>query len=71
MSEKNRVEMPATGGGLFRPSDAEGQGIKFRPEQIIVFVAAVVVIEILLRLFIGTVFLNKIVQKAYYCTRSW
>ncbi|HIJ98069.1 TPA: preprotein translocase subunit Sec61beta [archaeon] len=52
MSEKNRVEMPATGGGLFRPSDAEGQGIKFRPEQIIVFVAAIVVIEILLRLFI-------------------
>lgn len=52
MSEKDKVYLPAGGGGLFRPSDAESQGIKIRPEQIIIFCAAVVVIEILLRLFI-------------------
>ncbi len=51
MSEKERVSLPSAG-GLFRPSDAEGQGIKIKPEQVIVFCAAVVVVEILLRLFI-------------------
>ena len=52
MSDKDRVSIPATGGGLFRPSDAESQGIKIKPEHVIFFCAAVIVFEILLRLFI-------------------
>ena len=51
MAEKEKVQLPATGGGLFRPSDAEGKGLKIKPEHIIIFSAAVVVIEIVLRLY--------------------
>ena len=51
MAEKEKVQLPATGGGLFRPSEAGGKGLKIKPEHIIIFSAAVVVIEIVLRLY--------------------
>ncbi|HIJ99160.1 TPA: preprotein translocase subunit Sec61beta [archaeon] len=52
MAEKEKVQLPATGGGLFRPSDAEGRGIKIRPEHIIIASGAIVVIEIILHAFV-------------------
>lgn len=52
MAEKEKISLPGSGGGLFRPSDAEGLGIKIKPEHVIVFAAAVVVTEILIKLFI-------------------
>ncbi len=52
MAEKEKISLPGSGGGLFRPHDAEGQGLKIKPEQVIIFCAAVVVTEILIKLFI-------------------
>ena len=52
MGEKEKVQMPTTGGGLFRHSDAEGKGFKIRPEFIIITAGAVVVIEIILHAFV-------------------
>ena len=50
MSEKEKVQLPATGGGLFRPSDAEGKGLKIKPEHIIIACGAVIVTEIMLHI---------------------
>ena len=52
MSEKEKIQMPATGGGLFRPSDAEGRGLKIKPEYIIIGSAAIIVVEIILHAFV-------------------
>ncbi len=52
MAEKEKIQMPSTGGGLFRPSDAEGRGLKIKPEFIIAACGAVIVIEIILHAFV-------------------
>jgi preprotein translocase subunit Sec61beta len=48
--KRRRVSMPASGAGLVRYMDEEGQGFKFKPEHIIYASAGVLILEILLRL---------------------
>ncbi len=52
MAEKEKIQMPSTGGGLFRPSDAEGRGLKIKPQYIIFAAGTVVVIEVILHAFV-------------------
>ena len=56
MSKKDRVSIPSAGGGIFRVSDEESRGFKFKPVHVIGFAAAVVVLEILLHLYGSAIF---------------
>ncbi len=48
--KRSRVSMPASGAGLVRYMDEEGQGFKFKPEHVIYASTGVIVLEILLKL---------------------
>ncbi|HDL15256.1 MAG TPA: preprotein translocase subunit Sec61beta [Euryarchaeota archaeon] len=48
--KRQKVNMPMSGAGLIRYMDEEGKGLKFKPEQIIYAAAALVVVEILVKL---------------------
>jgi preprotein translocase subunit Sec61beta len=46
--DKNKAPMPASSAGLLRFFEDETQGIKIRPEFVIVFAAILIVITIIL-----------------------
>jgi preprotein translocase subunit Sec61beta len=48
--KRSRMSMPASGAGLVRYMDEEGQGYKFKPEHIIYATVGVIILEIFLRL---------------------
>lgn len=48
---RSEERMPATGAGLIRYFEEEGKGIKISPKKTVIFVAAVIVFEIFLRLY--------------------
>ena len=48
--KRSRMSMPASGAGLVRYMDEEGQGYKFKPEHIIYATTGVIVLEVLLKL---------------------
>lgn len=48
--KRSRISMPASGAGLVRYMDEEGQGFKFKPEHIIYASAGVIILEVLFRL---------------------
>lgn len=48
--KRSRVSMPASGAGLVRYMDEEGQGLKLKPEHVIYGSAGVIIIEILLKM---------------------
>lgn len=48
--KRSRVSMPASGAGLVRYMDEEGQGYKFKPEHVIYAAAGVIILEVLLKL---------------------
>ena len=52
--EKNKAPMPASSAGLLRFFEDETQGIKIRPEIVVVLAVALVVVSVLLRLVITT-----------------
>jgi preprotein translocase subunit Sec61beta len=46
--DKNKAPMPASSAGLLRFFEDETQGIKIRPEYVIIFAAALIIITIIL-----------------------
>ncbi|MEW6222126.1 MAG: preprotein translocase subunit Sec61beta [Candidatus Hadarchaeota archaeon] len=48
---KSEQRMPSTGAGLIRYFDEEGKGIKISPKKIVIFISAVIILEILIRLY--------------------
>jgi len=56
MAQKEKVAMPATGGGLFRPTDEEGTGLKIKPEYIIIMSIIAIIAEIVLHLYGPVIF---------------
>lgn len=48
--KRSRVSMPASGAGLVRYMDEEGQGFKFKPEHVIYASGGVIIIMVLLRM---------------------
>ncbi|MDG6996621.1 MAG: preprotein translocase subunit Sec61beta [Nitrososphaerota archaeon] len=52
--EKNKAPMPASSAGLLRFFEDETQGIKIRPEIVVVLAVALVIVSVLLRLVIST-----------------
>jgi preprotein translocase subunit Sec61beta len=48
---KREERMPSAGAGLIRYFDEEGKGIKISPKKVVIFIAAVIIIEIFLRLY--------------------
>ena len=52
-SKKKNAPMPASSAGLLRFFEDETQGIKIRPEFVIFFSAALVIIAVLLRTVIS------------------
>ncbi|HIJ99269.1 TPA: preprotein translocase subunit Sec61beta [archaeon] len=51
MAKKTKINMPGSGGGIFRVSDEEGTGLKFKPEHVIMASGLIVVIELILHLY--------------------
>lgn len=51
--EKNKAPMPASSAGLLRFFEDETQGIKIRPEIVVVLTVALIMITVLLRLIIA------------------
>ena len=52
--EKNKAPMPASSAGLLRFFEDETQGIKIRPEIVVILSVALVIVSVLLRLVITT-----------------
>jgi preprotein translocase subunit Sec61beta len=50
--DKNKAPMPASSAGLLRFFEDETQGIKIRPEIVVVLSVALVVVSVLLRLVV-------------------
>jgi len=48
MSKKNRIFMPASGGGIVRYEEDQHLGIKMKPEYVVALVIAVIIGEIVL-----------------------
>jgi len=46
--DKNKAPMPASSAGLLRFFEDETQGIKIRPEYVIIFAALLIIIAIIL-----------------------
>ncbi|MEW6592600.1 MAG: preprotein translocase subunit Sec61beta [Candidatus Hadarchaeota archaeon] len=53
---KSEQKMPSTGAGLIRYFDEEGKGIKISPKKVVIFIAAIIVLEILIRLYGQSIF---------------
>lgn len=53
MARKDKVYMPSGTGGLIRYSEAEKELIKVKPKHVVAIVVGVVILEIVLRLFLG------------------
>lgn len=51
-----REEMPPTGAGLIRYFKEEGHGIKISPKSVLFFTIAVIVFEIILRIYGRAIF---------------
>ncbi len=51
--DKNKSPMPASSAGLLRFFEDETQGIKIRPEIVVAFSVALVIVSILLRFAIS------------------
>lgn len=43
--------MPATGAGLIRYFKEEGHGVKISPKSVVVFAMAVIILELVLRIY--------------------
>jgi preprotein translocase subunit Sec61beta len=52
--DKNKAPMPASSAGLLRFFEDETQGIKIRPEYVIIFAAILIFIAIILPVARGT-----------------
>ena len=52
--DKNKAPMPASSAGLLRFFEDETQGIKIRPEYIVIFAALLIIIAIILPVARGT-----------------
>ena len=52
--DKNKAPMPASSAGLLRFFEDETQGIKIRPEYVIIFAALLIIIAIILPVTRGT-----------------
>ncbi len=52
--DKNKSPMPASSAGLLRFFEDETQGIKIRPEIVVAFSVALVIVSILLRFAISS-----------------
>ena len=51
MAKKERISLPPTGGGIFRPSDEESGGLKLKPEHVVAFTVVVILLEIMLHIY--------------------
>jgi preprotein translocase subunit Sec61beta len=58
MAKNNKVSMPSSQGGLVRYFDDYKSKIEFKPGYIIVFVIVIIILEILLHLYGGNLFLQ-------------
>jgi preprotein translocase subunit Sec61beta len=52
MAKKDKVYMPMGTGGLLRYGEEERELIKIKPMQVIIAVVAIVILEILLKIFL-------------------
>jgi preprotein translocase subunit Sec61beta len=52
--DKNKAPMPASSAGLLRFFEDETQGIKIRPEYVVIFAALLIIIAIILPVARGT-----------------
>ena len=52
MAKKDKIYMPMGTGGLLRYGEEEERAIKVKPKQVIAIVAALVVAEILMKIFL-------------------
>lgn len=53
MAKKDKIYMPMGTGGLLRYSEEEKELLKIKPMHVIYIVVGIVVLEILLKLFVG------------------
>lgn len=53
---KSEERMPATGAGLIRYFEEEGKGIKISPKKTVMFVVAVIAMEIFLKIYGQSIF---------------
>jgi preprotein translocase subunit Sec61beta len=51
MAKKDKIYMPMGTGGLLRYSEEQKELIKVKPKQVVVIVTAIVIFEIMLKLF--------------------
>ena len=56
MSKKEKVNLPPSGGGIFRTYDEEGTGIKLKPEHIIGVCIVVIICEVVLHFYGSALF---------------
>ncbi|MFH1424985.1 MAG: preprotein translocase subunit Sec61beta [archaeon] len=56
MGKKEKVSLPPMGGGLFRPTEGEGTGLKLKPEHVIGAVIFVIVFEVFLHFYGNSLF---------------
>lgn len=56
MAKKSKISLPATGGGLFRPTEGEGTGLKLKPEHIVGATVVIIVFEVFLHFYGAALF---------------
>ena len=51
MGKKGRINLPSSGGGLFRPTDGESKGLQIKPEIVIGAAAVIILFELVLHFY--------------------
>ncbi|MFO7872298.1 MAG: hypothetical protein R6U26_01490 [Candidatus Undinarchaeales archaeon] len=51
MSKKEKISLPGSGGGIFRPTSGEGKGLKLTPIHIVGLCIVAIIFEIMLHLY--------------------
>ena len=51
MAKKEKISLPGSGGGIFRPNDAEGRGLQLHPMYVVGFSVVVVMFVLMLHLY--------------------
>ncbi len=56
MAKKEKISLPGSGGGIFRPTSGEGKGLKLTPMHIVGICTAVIIFEVMLHLYGSALF---------------
>ena len=49
MSQKNKIQMPQSSAGLMRYFDDSKEGIKIKPEHLVIICSAIIALEVIFR----------------------